>query len=88
MEGSTWSFSIIVVNLVPSGLSGATAHVAAQIHMDVAAAIAAGSTKSASPVFLFLAFYTLALASMAPSFFVCVDSAGIRARRASSESRK
>jgi hypothetical protein len=37
----------------PSGLSGATAHVAAQIHMDVAAAIAADSTKSASPVFLF-----------------------------------
>jgi dihydrodipicolinate synthase/N-acetylneuraminate lyase len=39
-----------------SGLSGATAHVAAHIHMDVAAAIAAGFTKSASRVFLFWRF--------------------------------
>src|SRR6266436_5770298 len=31
---------------------------------------------------------TLALASVSPSFLVCADSAGIRARRASSESRK
>jgi len=36
----------------------------------------------------FLAFYPLAVASVSPSFFVCADSAGIRARRASSESRK
>ena len=32
--------------------------------------------------------YTLAFASVSSSFFVCADSAGILARRASSESRK
>jgi hypothetical protein len=32
--------------------------------------------------------YPLAVASVSPSFLVCADSAGIRARRASSESRK
>jgi transposase len=41
-----------------------------------------------SRLFLFWRSYTLALASMSPSFFVCADSAGIRARRASPESRK
>jgi hypothetical protein len=38
--------------------------------------------------FPFLAFYPLAVASVSSSFFVCADSAGIRARRASSASRK
>src|ERR1700740_1315972 len=33
-------------------------------------------------------FYPLAVASVSSSFFVCADSDGIRARRASSESRK
>ena len=53
MEGSTSSFSIIVVNLARAASRALQLISPAQIHMDVAAAIAEGSTKSASPVFLF-----------------------------------
>jgi hypothetical protein len=44
--------------------------------------------RSSHAGFPFLVFFPLAIASVSSSFFVCADSAGIRARRASSESRK
>ena len=71
--------SVLRKNALPS------AHV---LSLQLQITSSACSKVRLTPVFPFLVFYPLAVASVSSSVFVCADSAGIRTRRASSESRK